>query len=141
MMGPTRQAVTVFVSVVAIAPFAAALAQTDASLLRLVVREQFFQVATEECSKRHAAHASSYAEAFERWRAAHQEARSAAGKQMLKLMVDGDRSPLDRAAATERAAIEQWQTTELGLSLRAAPTAAECGRVVDGLSRLALPAR
>jgi hypothetical protein len=121
------------------APPAAAASAADLPLLRLFVRERFFEGMTDACSKRYAGQSATYSEQLNAWKLKHEATRKMAAKRYLSSTQQNDRAAMNEALSVERSTIERWQTDEMKVPKDRAPTQGECDRLVVGMGQLALP--
>jgi hypothetical protein len=105
----------------------------DLPLLRLFVREQFFEGMTNACAKRYLAQSTAYAEQFNAWKLKHEATRQLAAKRYLLGTQQNDRASMNEALGVERAAIERWQMEDMKVPINRAPTQSECDRLVAGM--------
>ncbi|THF64559.1 hypothetical protein E6C76_10870 [Pseudothauera nasutitermitis] len=103
---------------------------------RLMVREQFFKSLVDVCSRLHGDDTQQYRKLLQGWQAQNRQQLEPVMRELTQGNGNSDR--LGKALEVERRTLEDWQTNQMKVSRERTPSKAECGRMLESLSRLSI---
>jgi hypothetical protein len=117
-------------------PGATAMSADEVALTRLGIRHDFFEALTSACAKLFPDHAKGYRESFLAWRGPRQTALDDSAKLMLTRTSRDDSREMTKLVDSEKKTLQAWQTTQLGISMKQAPRAADCAKIAKNMAAL-----
>jgi hypothetical protein len=108
----------------------------EQSILRLLLRHEFFQKVERYCSKQFPTQAAENSKFLSAWKALNQSKLDEAAVLMLKRASQG--TDIDFAVLTslEKAHTKAWQVTKLGIPDNRAPQGDECAKMMANLTKV-----
>ncbi|QCB47234.1 hypothetical protein [Hydrogenophaga sp. PAMC20947] len=120
-------------------PATEAPAQGDMALSRLMARDQFLARTVKACGQMYPNAQGGLTAIYQQWQTANKAARDAAAMQLMQFATRQERAPFDAALRAEKASVQKLLTQDLGIDWKKKPTAAQCGLVVDRVTKLPVP--